>query len=452
MFQSGGRRRVPQDGGGDTVRLDERFRTFAEGIGAAVVVSDPDGIVQLANSAAEELFADLLVDSGAPFEGSAVTDHGWRLLREDGAPQPMAENAAGRARATGQPVRDHVIGLVVGDRAPVWLVQSAVPFEREGQPGRYDVVSTFVDITARRELEARLELQASSDPLTGLSNRLRYEERLTEAARRADRAGEPLCLVLLDVDDFKSCNDLHGHAAGDAVLVAVAERLRGLVRPTDTVARLGGDEFAIVVEGADEDRARELAERAVGSVGCPVRLPRGRRGAVVLVTTSVGVAVRAPGGDVAALEQAADEALFAAKHAGKDTFVLHEPGVDRSRSIEVEIAAEDAHAWAGYIDQLRTEIALRKAEGRLPASAGAPPSVHRVLQDVLARVARLPATGRCTLSLPRERDLGPFVFHHDGVNRWVAQLRDEGVVGTPVPDGAARFWTTLRGTVDAVGV
>jgi diguanylate cyclase (GGDEF)-like protein len=415
-------------------------------------VSDADGVVAFCNVVADELFAGLLTDSAAPFVGSRVSDHDWRLLHEDASESSLSSAPAGRVRATGEPIRDEVIGLVVGERSPRWLLQSAVPLGRAEASGRFAVVSTFVDITARRELESRLAQRAAHDPLTGLANRDRFEERLAEAALRSARAGRTLALLFVDLDDFKGCNDLYGHAAGDGALVAVADRLRALVRPTDTVARLGGDEFAVVVEGVDAVRAGHLAAAITAGFDRPVAAARAPHGADLSVGASVGVALLPPGGDVAALQLAADEALFAAKHAGKGTAVVHDAAAPRPVAPSVVVRSEDARAWARYIDDLRAEIALRKAEGTLPDSAGAPDPVYRVLRDVLGRIARLPTSGEAVLELPRERDLGPFLFHQTHVEGWVEQLRSDGVLTVRAPARAVRFWSSLREVVGPVTV
>jgi diguanylate cyclase (GGDEF)-like protein len=428
------------------VRFDAAYREFAETIGVPVVVSDDDGTVVIANAAAVALFSGLLGDPDLDLQASQTRDHPWRLLHEDGRDLRPDEIPGDLARRTGQPVRDRVVGMVVGAASPRWVMQSAVPVERDDRPGRHHVVSTFVDITARRELEARLEQRASHDALTGLSNRLRFEERLRESAARADRAAEPLALLLIDVDDFKGCNDLFGHAAGDAVLVALADRTRERVRSTDTVARIGGDEFAVVLDGADQERAAALAADLVDALARPVGQLRALRGRELATSVSIGIAVRAPGAPLAELSSAADEALFAAKHAGKGTFVVHDPLAVRP-TLAITVRAEDAAAWAGWTRSLRTEIEVRKSEGRLPDTAGAPDSVHRTLQELLRRIDRLPPTGTCDLPLPRERDLAPFVFHHTSAMLWVDQLRRRGVIEAAPGAAAERFWTEVCGAL-----
>ena len=119
---------------------------------------------------------------------------------------------------------------------------------------------------------------------------------MAEAAQRGAREGRPVALFAVDLDDFKSCNDLYGHGVGDGVLVAVGDRLRTLAVPTDTVARLGGDEFALVVEGADEARVRALAARVVEVVGATIDVAHGSTEVEVIAGGSVGVALLARGG------------------------------------------------------------------------------------------------------------------------------------------------------------
>jgi len=152
---------------------------------------------------------------------------------------------------------------------------------------------------------------AFQDPLTGLANRSLLNDRLEHALSVRRR---PVDVLLLDLDEFKTVNDVLGHAAGDALLVEVAQRLRDCAGPAATVARLGGDEFTIVLEGADDAEAVALA--LVGALSVPVMLERRQ----VLPHASIGIA-RADGAEeVSASEllRRADIAMYAAKTAGKN--------------------------------------------------------------------------------------------------------------------------------------
>ncbi len=184
----------------------------------------------------------------------------------------------------------------------------------------------LVTLVENRRLVAAVRHQAFHDSLTGLANRALFLDRL-EAALRWQDDGARLAVAFLDLDDFKEVNDGLGHAAGDALLVQVAARLRGAVRSSDLVARLGGDEFAVLLQDDPDGSpglgmAREdpavVAERLVATVRQPFDLA-GQR---VSVTTSVGLAVVAPNGDESAMHvlRNADLAMYAAKQSGKGRF------------------------------------------------------------------------------------------------------------------------------------
>ena len=176
------------------------------------------------------------------------------------------------------------------------------------------------DVTALKTVEKQLQALARFDTLTGLANRLQYNEKLPEALRRAERSGRRLALLFLDIDRFKSINDTLGHAAGDAVLKQFAVRLSASVRATDTVARLAGDEFVVILEGLHgDDEPQIVARKIIAQVARPIEV----EGSLVDVTTSVGIAMHDAGrGDITpeALLERADEALYEAKRAGRNTY------------------------------------------------------------------------------------------------------------------------------------
>lgn len=169
------------------------------------------------------------------------------------------------------------------------------------------------NVAERRRLEAALYHQAFHDPLTELANRALFVDRSEHALDRAKRDGTRLAVLFVDLDGFKSVNDTHGHAAGDAVLVETARRLTVGRRSTDTVARIGGDEFAVLLEGADADAAARIADDLCRRLHEPV--PIGTSSA--RIGASIGTAI---GGDptdtLEALLRAADRAMYRAKSAG----------------------------------------------------------------------------------------------------------------------------------------
>jgi diguanylate cyclase (GGDEF)-like protein len=165
----------------------------------------------------------------------------------------------------------------------------------------------------------RVATQASTDSLTGLANRRMFDEELALEWRRADRVGDSLALVLLDLDDFKRVNDAHGHQAGDAVLRAVGEILGSGVRQVDLAGRYGGEEFALILPETDLAGAQRLAERLrVALENEATEIPSGD---TLTTTASFGVAVKGELESAEDLVAATDEALYAAKRAGKNRVV-----------------------------------------------------------------------------------------------------------------------------------
>ena len=166
---------------------------------------------------------------------------------------------------------------------------------------------------------AELRRLADTDPLTGVLNRRAFEAAAGAMAERARRRSDPFAVCVLDIDDFKALNDRRGHAAGDHALRALVAAARDALREADLVARLGGDEFAVALPGADDERARIVAERLRGAIA---RARPERNGVALAFTVSVGVAAAERRDEpLAALLARADAALYRAKAAGKNRVV-----------------------------------------------------------------------------------------------------------------------------------
>lgn len=199
-----------------------------------------------------------------------------------------------------------------------WLLHGlATVTSLDGVPSWFAVSAQ--DITERRraeqelrDLTAALTERAVRDPLTGLANRALLEERLRAALARDRRTGEATGVLFLDLDGFKDVNDTHGHAVGDAVLRAVASRLAGVVRPSDTVARMGGDEFVVLVERASDEVLDALEPRVQAAVGQAVTVGE----LLLTVGVSIGRALSQGGGvEPQRLLTEADAQMYAAKRA-----------------------------------------------------------------------------------------------------------------------------------------
>lgn len=203
----------------------------------------------------------------------------------------------------------------------IWLAAN-VRSVRDEQ-GLMALVFSGRDVTSRIEAEHALEQQARRDPLTGLANRLLFEERMALALARAQRNKTRVGLLYFDVDHFKRINDSHGHAAGDYALRAFAQRMTQCVRSVDLAVRLGGDEFVVVVEDiATPQSLLFIADKLLAATREPVLF-----GTTPLqIGTSIGIAMSGPmHSDIAALMALADTALYQAKAAGRGTWRLAIP-------------------------------------------------------------------------------------------------------------------------------
>jgi diguanylate cyclase (GGDEF)-like protein/PAS domain S-box-containing protein len=220
------------------------------------------------------------------------------------------------------------------------------------------VVVTMRDVSDRKVLEDELRHRAFHDSLTSLANRVLFADRVEHALTRRARSGTDVSVMVLDVDDFKVVNDTLGHAAGDELLVQLADRLVGCLREGDTVARLGGDEFAVCIEvvvGTQPDVA-STAQRILDVVRTPFSIA----GIDIAARVSIGVSTadQATAG-AADMLQEADLALYAAKNAGKGSFHFFEPSLHRmvlarlERRAALEVAIEGGQLLLHYQPVMR---------------------------------------------------------------------------------------------------
>ena len=205
--------------------------------------------------------------------------------------------------------------------------------------------------------EARAKHMAMHDALTGLPNRVLFEERLRQGVDGLARRRGALAVLAIDLDRFKAVNDTHGHAAGDELIQVIGARLAGLCRTSETLARLGGDEFGVVAADIDPNGAAALAERLVAALGAPVELSCG----TVFVGGSVGVAIITPEeAYVGAVEAArrADVAMYRAKDEGRGRYCFFEAEMDAAlkvrRGLETDLrkALKDGGVWVAYQPQV----------------------------------------------------------------------------------------------------
>ena len=230
--------------------------------------------------------------------------------------------------------------LVARDGRTVWVLDDEEVIARDDSGRPRAVQGIMLDLGDRKRLEEQLRHQALHDPLTGLPNRVLFTDRVTHALTRRD-AGLNTAVLFLDLDDFKTVNDSLGHAAGDEILVRVAERLLAVLRTEDTACRLGGDEFAVLIEDAPAAGAAAAAERILAALR-PAFSVGGRE---LALRGSIGVAMRHEGkGTAEDLLRNADTAMYAAKALGKDRAAIFEPGMEQPvrRRLAVRNALESA--------------------------------------------------------------------------------------------------------------
>jgi diguanylate cyclase (GGDEF)-like protein len=192
------------------------------------------------------------------------------------------------------------------------------------------------------ELQEQLTHQAYHDSLTDLANRSLFGQQIEQALRRSAEGSASVAVIFLDIDDFKGVNDTLGHAAGDALLVEVAARIRGCLRRPDTAARLGGDEFALLIEDVDSAvEAEHVARRVLQVLSEPFTVS----GTSVTVRASLGIAV-ADNSDANAtsLMRHADVAMYVAKGAGRNRYVLFAPGMESEVVQRRKLRGELEHA------------------------------------------------------------------------------------------------------------
>jgi diguanylate cyclase (GGDEF)-like protein len=192
------------------------------------------------------------------------------------------------------------------------------------------------------ELQEQLTHQAYHDSLTDLANRSLFGQQIEQALRRSAEGSASVAVIFLDIDDFKGVNDTLGHAAGDALLVEVAARIRGCLRRPDTAARLGGDEFALLIEDVDSAiEAEHVARRVLHVLSEPFTVA----GTSVTVRASLGIAV-ADNSDANAtsLMRHADVAMYVAKGAGRNRYVLFAPGMESEVVQRRKLRGELEHA------------------------------------------------------------------------------------------------------------
>lgn len=288
----------------DVSHGDERFRALFEHAPVGVALCEPDGSLSDVNPT----FRDILTGTGIDPDHGNLLD----LVRHapDGADEARAwRDGLAAVRAGTAQVARVQLSVAPPDAPARWVQATAVRVVLGDHPY---ILTHLEDATGRRLEEQRLVRLAMHDGLTGLANRTLLGERLDAGLTRARTSGLPLGVLFLDLDHFKAVNDEHGHDVGDALLIAVAQRLVAVLRAGDTAGRLGGDEFLVLAADVpDEVALSELVRRVEQALAKPLVLGDLH----VPVTASIGGVLSREGDQPASLLRRADAAMYAAKRA-----------------------------------------------------------------------------------------------------------------------------------------
>jgi diguanylate cyclase (GGDEF)-like protein/PAS domain S-box-containing protein len=218
------------------------------------------------------------------------------------------------------------------------------------------------DISERKQLEAQIRHQAFHDTLTGLANRALFKDRVEQALQEQSHRREPITVLFLDLDNFKTINDSLGHSVGDQLLCAVAERLLSCVRVTDTVARLGGDEFAVLLKWVGVEGTLPIADR----IATEMKEPFSLHGREVCISVSVGLAASSAAGERAdELLRNADVAMYVAKAMGKGRCEVYHPSMYSAVRERMELETELRHALEEEQFVLHYQPTIDLASGRV---------------------------------------------------------------------------------------
>ncbi|MDB5760410.1 MAG: hypothetical protein JWM30_3699, partial [Burkholderia sp.] len=220
----------------------------------------------------------------------------------------------------------------------LWMLSRGIIVARDDNGAPLLMTGTTSDISAKKQADERIWHHANFDTLTGLPNRRLFRDRLDQEVRKAARSGQQVALLFIDLDRFKQVNDLLGHDAGDLLLAQCANRLKSCVRESDTVARLGGDEFTVILTAPESPaRVEHVCQKILHTLESP--FPIGKE--VAYMSGSIGVTLYPNDATTSEeLIRKADQAMYAAKNAGKNQFSYFTYAMDEKAHLRLRLASE----------------------------------------------------------------------------------------------------------------
>ncbi|MDL2357900.1 MAG: EAL domain-containing protein, partial [Pseudomonadota bacterium] len=325
------------------VESEAHYRDLLVNLHTAVVVHGPDTQIVFSNPRA----AALLGLSEDQLRGKVALDPAWCFVDEDGVALAAEDYPVSRVRATLKPLQSLLLGVCHPPATAVtWLLVSAFP-NFDGAGRLRQIVVNFDDISARKQAEEHVHQMAFFDLLTGLPNRRLMMDRLQAVLAASGRNQQYGALLFIDLDKFKTINDVRGHQAGDLLLIGVAARIRASVREHDTVARLGGDEFVVLLAeiGTEVEAASQRAAGVAEKIRLALNAPFDLNGHPHHTSPSIGVSLFCGAADAPeVLLRQADMAMYKAKEAGRNTLRFFSAAMQMAVETHAALEADLRHA------------------------------------------------------------------------------------------------------------
>ena len=405
----------------------ERFRSLVQNSSDVITVTDASGSIIYQSPSVAQVFG---------YESSELVGTELQRLVHPEDVRSVIATLVEAARVSGS---ERIECRVLHANGSWRYVEAAVT-ARLDDPSIAGMVLNTRDITERKELEEQLAHQAFHDSLTGLANRALFRDRVEHALARMRRQRKPIAVLLLDLDGFKTVNDSLGHAFGDQLLVAVANRLRDHLRPSDTACRLGGDEFAVLAEDlTDGFDAEVVAERILEALKVPFIVEAKE----VVLSASIGVTIaETTQSDADDLLRNADVAMYTAKGRGRSRFELFKPSMHQAMLDRMDLESDLRRAIDRGEFVLNYQPTVALATGWIsgmealvrwhsPERGLVPPSVFIPVAEDTGLIVKLGAwvlEEACGQAASWKDEFGSDAPRTMNVNLSARQLQDDGLV------------------------
>lgn len=385
------------------LKSEAQYQDLIRNVRIAIVVHTPDTRIVFSNPRASEL----LGLSEDQMRGKVAIDPAWHFVDEQDQRMPLKMYPVNQVIAAMKPIAALVLGVRFPDTARVtWLLVNAFP-EVDSDGSLKHIVVNFDDITERKRAEAKIRHLAYFDALTRLPNRRLLMDRFQSALTVSSRSNRYGAILFIDMDRFKTVNDVLGHDFGDLLLIEVANRIRSCVREGDTVARWGGDEFVVLLIEIDEqmELASQITAEIAATLHTSLNQPYLLKSLEQHNSSSIGVALYR--GDIYTPDvilRQADIAMYKAKNAGRNTVRFFNPEMQRALELHAALEADLRHAVPEQ--QLQLYYQLQVDSDQLPMGAEALVRWMHPARGLVSPITFIPIAEESSLIL----DIGGWVL------------------------------------------